>query len=125
MAATATVKGGLFADVSPLVSVQGTNSLRRIAAMALGTKSLRALREKMLTLNGATAGSTALETNGRVEANAELGGKRTIESETLVNAATVAGDVTEINADILEMSGNTYDSTPVVNKDGSPLGEQR
>lgn len=121
--ASAAVKGGLFAQYSSTLSqVQGTGPLRRMAAILLGKKQLRALREKMTTLNGATAGSTALATNARVEANAELGGRRTIETETLINAATVAGDVTEIDADINTLSSKTYDPTPVANLDGNPLG---
>lgn len=124
MAASATVLGGFWPQngVSTLTLVQDTGPGRRRAAQALGKKSLRALRELMLTLDGATAGSTAAETNGRVAHSTELGGVRTIESEELVNRATVAGDVTIVNADILELSGNTYTASPIANGDGNPLG---
>lgn len=124
-AATATVKGGLFETLglTTLTQISGKNALHSNVRMNLGRKGLMALREKMETLNGAVAGSTASKTLKRVEANEELGGVRTIETETLVNTATVAGDVTEINADILAFSTKTtFGSSPTANLDGNPLG---
>ncbi len=121
--ATATVKGGFFAQyAATLTQIQGKSPLRRMARKALSNYGGFALREKMETLNGAAAGSTAEKVLARVEANAELGGKRVIENQTFVNDATVAGDVTEINDTILALSTKTHDPTPVVNGDGNPLG---
>ena len=121
--ATATVKGGLFAQYSSsLVQIKPYSSMRRLAQMALSRYGTFALREKMETLNGAAAGSTAAKTLARVEANAELGGKRVIETQTFINTATVSGDVTEINDTVLSLSSKTYDATPPANLDGNPLG---
>lgn len=124
--ADATVKGGLFAQYSAtLTQVQGTGALRRIIAQMFGRKQLREQRELLLTLNGATAGSAALATNARVAASSELGGLRTVESESLVNRVTAAGDITVANEDFFALSGKTHDPTPIANLDGSPLGERR
>lgn len=126
MGATATVKGGLFesAGLASLSQVQGTGSQRRRISQLFATKGLRDKRALARALDGVVAGSTATATNGRVEASVELGGKRTIESQSLVNRATVAGDVTEINADFLNSltSRTTFGASPVANKDGNPLG---
>ena len=122
--ATATVKGGFWPEngVSSLTQVSTTSAFKRRAAQALSKKGMMALREKMETLNGAAAGSAASKTLSRIEANVELGGVRTIETETLVSANTAAADVTEINEDILALSTRTHDSTPIDNGDGNPLG---
>ena len=121
--ANATVKGGLFAQYSATLSQQWPyHSTRRRARQALSKYSNFALREKMETLNGTAAGSAASKALSRVEANVELGGKRTIESHTFISANTAAGDVTEINDTVLSLSSKTYDGTPVANLDGNPLG---
>lgn len=121
--ASATVKGGLFAQYSStLTQINGKNSGRRSVAQLLGQKSLRALRELATTLNGAASGDPASATNKRIEANSELGGVRTVETETLVSRNTAAADITAINADLLTLSTRTYDPTPVANLDGNPLG---
>jgi hypothetical protein len=53
----------------------------------------------------------------------ELGGVRATEAINLINRATVAGDVTEINADILSVTTRTtFGASPPSNKDGNPLG---
>lgn len=128
MAATgysATVKGGLFetVGVTTLTAMQGKSPLRRRISENFGKKSLLATRQKMRTLMGAAAGATATKTLGRIEANVELGGKRTVETETLINVATDAADITEINADFLaETSQTTFGSSPPANLDGNPLG---
>lgn len=118
----ATVKGGFFGQYSTSYSGIKTDGggLRRKVAMTLNKKQLRGMREMMATLNGAAAGSAASAVNGRVEANEELGGVRTIESETLVNENSAAADVTQINADFLTFG--SYTSSPVANGDGNPLG---
>lgn len=126
MAATATVKGGLFEAVglNTLTQIQGTGPKRRLISQAFSAKGMRVLRELAVTLDGVVAGSAAVATQGRVEANSELGGKRTIETETFVNRNSAAADVTEINADLLSTltSRTTFGSNPPANKDGNPLG---
>lgn len=126
MSATATVKGGLYetAGLTSLTQIQGTNTQRRRISQLLASKGMRSVRELAVTLDGVIPGSAALATNARVEANSELGGKRVIESESLVNRVTVAGDVTEINTDLLNtLTGRTtFGANPVANGDGNPLG---
>ena len=119
---SATVKGGFFAQYSSTLTgiFAGGGALRRRAALALSRKGMLALQEVMLTLDGAAAGSAASKSVGRVEANEELGGVRTVESEDLVSANTAAGDITRINADILNYG--SYNSSPPANGDGNPLG---
>lgn len=122
--AVATVKGGLFEQFSPTLSqVSTTRAAKRRASMALAQKGQMSLRERMETLNGAAAGSAASKTLSRVAASEELGGVRTIETETLVSANTTSGDVTEINEDILARSTRTtFGNSPIANGDGNPLG---
>lgn len=122
--ATATVKGGFWEQYGlSMTGVSTTNAQKKRAAQALATKGSMGLREIAETLNGAAAGSTATKTLGRVSANEELGGKRTIETETLVNRATTTADRDEINSDIFSLtSKTTFGSSPPANKDGNPLG---
>lgn len=121
--ATAQVKGGFWAQyATSFSSISGKGFARRMIAQLLGKKQNMALREIMETLDGVAAGSTAQKTYTRVANSTELGGVRTVETQTLVNRATVAGDVTIINADLLTLSTRTYDPTPVANGDGNPLG---
>lgn len=123
--ATATVKGGFWPEnvVPSLVSISGRGFGRFRIAQRLATKSMRALRATMLALDGVVAGSAATKTNSRIAADVELGGKRTIETETLINRNTVAADVTEINADLLTLTTRTtFGASPPANKDLNPLG---
>lgn len=121
--ASATVKGGFWEQYgSSYTPIWGYGSARRLMRMTLSSKAMFALREKMETLNGAAAGSTASKTLKRVVAAEELGGVRSVEDETFINTATVAGDVTQINNTVLALSSKTYDPTPVANGDGNPLG---
>jgi hypothetical protein len=124
--ATANVKGGLFGDSAGLVqlaSISGKNSNRSYAAKDLGTKTNFALRRIMFVTAGASPGATATYTFPQVEANVELGGKRSITQTNLINRATTAADVTEYKNDILTWSTRTtFGSSPVANKDGNPLG---
>jgi hypothetical protein len=125
MPATATVKGGFWPTngVQSLVSIDGRNAARREVARNLSDRQLMAIREVMETLNGVVPGSAALKVLGRVENNVELGGKRTIEVNTLVNRATTAADVTQILGDVLSYSTKTtFGALPPANKDGNPLG---
>ena len=123
--ATASVKGGFweYNAVPSLTGVATTNAQKRRAAQALATKGSMGLREIMETLDGVVAGSTAAKTLTRIASSDELGGVRAVETETLVNRATTAADVTEINSDILSLtSKTTFGSSPVANGDGNPLG---
>lgn len=126
MGATATVKGGLFesAGLNTLTQIQGTGSARRRVSQLLATRGMRAIRELAVTLDGVVPGSTAAASVARVEASSELGGKRTIETEDLVNRVTTSADVTEINTDLLNsLTGRTtFGSNPVANGDENPLG---
>jgi hypothetical protein len=59
----------------------------------------RVIRELMDTLLGTAAGGTAALTQARVQHDLnELGGLRVVETQTLINRATVAGDVTNTKA---------------------------
>lgn len=120
--ATATVKGGFWPTngVSSLASMSGKGYRRRVAQW-MSRKGAYAEREILRTLDGAVPGTTATKTLGRVEANVELGGKRVIEVETLVNRATTAADVTETKADLLSLSARTTKAAQV-NLNRSPLG---
>lgn len=122
--ASATVKGGFWPEngVTTLAQIGAWRAGRRKVAMALGRKGMMAVREVMETLNGAAAGNAASKVLARIEANTELGGKRTIENETIYSANTAAADVTVINEDLLAFSTKTYDPTPPANLDGNPLG---
>lgn len=122
--ATATVKGGLFPEVgvTSLTSVQGSGSGLRRIQQQFTDKGLREMRRRALTLDGVVAGTTATEAPKRIEANVELGGKRVIETETLIGRATTAADITELNADLYaSLTSKTTMASPA-NKDGNPLG---
>lgn len=125
MPATASVKGGFWPQngVDSLVSADGRNAGRRITAMQLADRGQMALRELMDTLNGVVPGSAASKVLGRISHNVELGGKRIIESNTLISRNTTAADVTTILADILSYSTKTtFGASPPINKDQNPLG---
>jgi len=82
--------------------IRSKSSLRKVIARLLNQKENRVDRELLLTLNGVAPGATALETLKRVAADRlENGGKRTIETETLINRATTAADVTDLNTSLL------------------------
>lgn len=120
---TISVKGGFWGQYGATMTLtRPYTSMRRLARVALNTYGMYALREKMETLNGAAAGSTATKQLKRVVAAEDMSGVRAIENQTFVNTATVAGDITEINDSILALSSKTYDSTPPANLDGNPLG---
>lgn len=119
---SATVKGGFFAQYSTSVAgiALGGGSARRRVARELASEANIPLREAMLTLNGATTGSAMSATRARIAAATELGGRRTIETVTLIDANSASGDKTRIDSDVLAYG--SYDSTPVANGDGNPLG---
>lgn len=124
MGATAVVKGGLFEQtgLTPYSQVQGTGFARRQISQMMDAKSMRALRRLMFTLDGVIPGTTAIESVKQIESNVELGGKRTIENVNLVNRATLAADVTEINLDLLSSLTSRTSLASPANKDGNPLG---
>lgn len=123
-AAVATVKGGLFDQYgTTLSSIDGRHSNRREIAQLLGTRAEMVTRALMTALNGVAPGANATKTISRIKADEDLSGKRTIETQTLINRNTVAGDVTQIVADILSYTTKTsFGASPVANKDGNPLG---
>lgn len=123
MGAVATVLGGFWPtnNVSSLTQINGKGAGRRAAAMALSRKGTYGLRALMRVLDGAIAGTTASKTYGRVVAATELGGLRTTEAESLISRASVAGDITIINADVLSLSARTTLASPA-NGDKNPLG---
>lgn len=122
--ATATVKGGLFEQYGTTISGLGAIGSGRFSiAQLLSRRGNLALRARLLGLDGVAPGAVVAKTIARVEANAEQGGKRTIETQTLINRATTNADVTEINNDLLNLtSRTTFGANPPVNKDGNPLG---
>lgn len=121
--ATATVLGGFFeANGVSNLTQHGRGANRHMVAQLLAAKGNLAMRQLMRTLDGVVAGSVATKNYGRVVASSELGGVRATENVALVNRATVAGDVTTINADLLSLSSRTYNNSPVANGDGNPLG---
>jgi hypothetical protein len=80
-------------------------------AQLFNKQQMREQKELMLTLLGATAGSTALATFARVQGASgpsattpsvtgvgDLGGLVPIETVTVINRATVAGDVTYLTS---------------------------
>lgn len=123
-AATATVKGGLFEQYgNTLVTSRGRGAMRRRAAQALDSLGTLELRARMSALDGVAAGATATKTQTRIEANSEQGGLRAIETVNLINRATTAGDITEIEATVNSLSSKTtFGASPPANLDGNPLG---
>lgn len=102
------VKSAFWNDSYSFVRSTGNNSHRKQIARLLNQRQNRKDRQLMNVLLGAVAGTTATATNKRVAHSAsELGGKRTIETETLVNRASTAGDDTDLTAAYL-----TYRSQP-------------
>ena len=95
-----TIRSDFWSD--SWTAIQDQQSFRRIIARMFNLKQNRKDRALISTLLGAAAGDTATSTRKRVtHSTTELGGKRTIETETLVNRATTAGDDTALTADYL------------------------
>lgn len=85
------------------------------------------LRELMLTLNGAAAGSAALDTHKRVKWTPDLegvtgGGLVELETFTGLNRVTVAGDKTDIDTMLTLSSKPTYVADASGNGGGGKLG---
>ena len=124
-AAVATVKGGFFEvnGVPSLSSISGRSGAWRRIRQYLGDEGMMRTRALMLALDGVVPGSNATKTLTRIQASSELGGKRVIETKTIVNRNTAAGDVTDINNNLLTLTSKTsYGASPVANKDRNPLG---
>ena len=122
---SATVPGGLFEQngVPVLTNMTTRGHRRRSAAQALDAKGAWDIRARMTALDGVAPGATAAKTNTVVEANVELGGARNITTETLINRATTAADVTHIEATVNTFSSKTtFGANPPANLDGNPLG---
>lgn len=81
------------------------SNLQRRISRAFEKRGAKVLGELAITLDGVVAGSTAAVSYNRIS-NPDAdptnefpySGKRTIESVSLVNRATTAGDVTTLNA---------------------------
>lgn len=110
MPTTAAVKGG-GADIwgSTMTLQRGVSSVARYLARLTDRKELRKDRRLEVTLLGAATGATATESLKRIAYPilTEMGGKRTIETENLINRVTTAQDVTDLNTRY-----NTYSSRP-------------
>lgn len=124
MAASATVKGGFWPEngVGTLTLMGEDSYGRHRVAAQLGTKGMAVVRALLDALTGSAVGGTAQAIRTRVAASEELGGKRAIQAETLINRATTIPDKTEMQSTILTYSTRTHDPTPPINKDMNPLG---
>lgn len=123
--ATAAVKGGFFETngVSSLASMSGEDGQRRRLRKWLSGRGLLGFREIMFVLTGAAPGATATKNYTVVGAREELGGLRPIDTSVLVNRATTAADVTEIQSEILRYATKgTFGANPPPNLDRNPLG---
>lgn len=86
--------------------IQDRSNFRKIIARMLNLKQNRRDRALLNSLLGAATGANATALLKRVAADRlENGGKRTIETETLVNRNTTAADVTDFKTNLL-----TYNS---------------
>jgi hypothetical protein len=120
-----TVKGGFWEanGVGSLQSVSGEDGQRRDIRQKFDSKGLLGMREIIFVLVGAAPGATATKNFTRVAASIELGGLRPIETEVLVNRATTAADVAEIQQEFLRMTTKTsFGANPPANLDRNPLG---
>lgn len=95
------------------------STMRKGIARVLDRRMNRKDRELMRVLLGAVAGTTATKQYKRiVHSLTELGGKRLMETVSLVNRATTAADDTDLSANIL-----AYSSRPTTYpKDKARLG---
>ena len=89
-----------------------SNLMQRIAKL-FAREGARADAELLTTLNGAAAGGTAAETRTRVTAvqadtNLLLGGRRIMETQTVVNRATTAADETRFDGVMTPSYAPTY-----------------
>lgn len=100
---------GLFDGILPTGAVAGYRSvtkkktnLRHVSRL-LGKQSMRATKELFITLINGAVGDTAADSYKRIGHTVSPGtalvngGKRTIETVTTINRATVAGDATTLD----------------------------
>lgn len=102
------------------------SSLRKRLSLIFRQRGNTVLKELMLTLNGAVAGSTAQATHTRVQSkdglNNDLGGKVTIETANRINRVTTAADKTDIDSILTETRIPTYPVEKSGNSGGGKLG---
>ena len=102
------------------------NVHRRFRRALKGTsKTTRAFREILRTLNGVAPGATALSTHTQVEADVGdyvNGSVRTIETVTDVDRITTAADQTAINLEIDAADTPTFPREASGNSGGGKLG---
>lgn len=100
------VSSGLFG--SSYSFIRSKSSLRENIAQLLNVKSMRSDRALLAALLGSAAGGTASATLKRVAHDTiELGGLRTVETETLINRVTTFGDDTELTNDLLTFNSQS------------------
>lgn len=98
-----TYNSGLWGSTYAPINAKST--MRKRIARLMQARQLRDERQLIRTLLGVVAGSTATINNVRVAHSlVELGGKRTYQNEVLVNRATTAADVTDLNANLFAYS---------------------
>lgn len=124
-ALTVTVLGGYWEDYGGgAMTLENEDPKKRRIAQLLDQPSNAELKELMLTLNGAAAGSAAAASHSRIKAGetsgsfeSDLSGARTIETVTDVGRNTTAADKSNIDSTIL-----AYPLQPTypANGDGNP-----
>jgi hypothetical protein len=122
---TAIVLGGFWPQnsVPTLSDIGAWGSGRKEAAYRLSRRSQEVIAAKAVALNGVVAGSNVTVNHSQIQPSTELGGARTVETVALINRNTTAGDVTEINTDVLSYRSRTsFGNSPPANLDGNPLG---
>jgi hypothetical protein len=93
------VSTGLFGQSYAFQRTDG--AYRRWLARHFNKTGNRKDRALIAALLGAAAGATATATRARIaHSTTELGGKRTMETQTLINRATTAQDDTDLTAQI-------------------------
>ena len=100
--------------ISGSVQFNGMTQVDGAISRLLRQNRQRVIRELLLTLIGAAAGDTALETRTQIKAKqamndpAMFGGIVELETVDLVNRATTAADITNLNAMISRTPVPTY-----------------
>lgn len=122
---SATVLGGFWAqnNVPTLTDISAWGSGRKEVAFRLSRRSQEVIAAKALALDGVAAGANVSVNHVQIQPAVELSGARTVETVSLINRATTAADVTEINTDLLSYRSRTsFGNSPPANLDGNPLG---
>jgi hypothetical protein len=106
---------GLWDDVhrQTYTLLNQRTQLQRVISNALEKLGSQTTSTLAIALNGIAPGGTALRTRSRVMATAntsafDLGGRRTIETQTLINRATTTADRDALNT----MFNNVYAPSP-------------